>query len=44
MSVEQNLIFARFGEHMRALLTMVNANMERKDTLTKVMVKIWELF
>lgn len=39
MAVERNLILARFGEHICALQTLVNANVERqvilKDSIAK---------
>lgn len=40
MSVERNLIRALFGEHFRALQTLVIANPERKVTLTDSMANI----
>lgn len=44
MSVEKNLISARFEEHVRALQALVNANVERKVTLTEIMATVRELF
>lgn len=43
MSVEWNLILDRFEKHVRALRTLVNANVEQKVTLTDAMARIREL-
>lgn len=43
MSIEQKLVLARFEEYIRWLRTMVNANVERKVMLTKVIAKIRNL-
>lgn len=43
MSVERYLICARFEEHVCALQTLVDANVEQKVTLTDVMATVREL-
>lgn len=40
MSVERNLILARFEEHVRSLQTQVKANVDRKATFTDTMAKL----
>lgn len=41
--VERNLNLARFEKHVRAVQTLVDANVERKVTFTDAMAKIREL-
>lgn len=43
MSVERNMISARFEEHVCALHTLGNANVQRKVSLTEAIAKVRNL-
>lgn len=44
ITVERDMILARVEKHVRALQTLVSANVEQKEKLTDIMTKIRELF
>lgn len=44
MSLEKNLIFARFGKHAHAPWNVVNTNVERKVSLMEDTAKVRKLF